>query len=420
VTGAVTTGPAAPHEERAEAERRRALRALLARPLLLAERDPEAFAAVVRHRAELVRWFAENAGWTLVVDAGARHARLMKRPARPDPTRPAHAPGKRPFDRRRYVLFALALAALDDEPVQVTLARLAEKVREISLDEDGLAPFDPEQAPERHAFVDVVRLLADLGVLALRDGDAERYARSREGDALYDVRERLLGRLLAAPRPPALAGSPAHMAEEERASTEEGERIAGRHAIFRRLLDDPVVYKDELDERGRDWLAGGSGFLYERLARDAGLAVERRGEGLAAIDPEGTLTDTLFPEGGSTVKHAALLLCEWLADRARAERVGNDGGAAASPSPTSTAAVPWPEVVARVGALQAEHAGRWSKEFDATAAGAGELAREAARLLVGFGLAAFVFPGEATAPTPGGALVARPAAARFAPRPAEP
>jgi uncharacterized protein (TIGR02678 family) len=407
---APTTGPAALHEERAEAERRRALRALLARPLLLAERDPETFAAVVRHRAELVRWFAENAGWTLVVDAGARHARLMKRPARPDPTRPAHAPGKRPFDRRRYVLLALALASLDDEPVQVTLARLAEKVRELSLDEDGLAPFDPEQAPERHAFVDVVRLLADLGVLALRDGDAERYARSREGDALYDVRERLLGRLLAAPRPPALAGSPAHMAEEERAGTEEGERIAGRHAVFRRLLDDPVLYKDELDERGRDWLAGGSGFLYERLARDAGLAVERRGEGLAAIDPEGTLTDTVFPEGGSTVKHAALLLCEWLADRARAQRAGGSGSA-----PDTLAAVPWPDVVARIRALQAEHAGRWSKEFEATDAGAEELAREAARLLVGFGLAALdtAAPGAAL-------LVARPAAARFAPAPAVP
>jgi len=410
-----TTGPATLHEERAEAERRRALRALLARPLLLAERDPETFAAVVRHRAELVRWFAENAGWTLVVDAGARHARLMKRPARPDPTRPARAPGKRPFDRRRYVLLALALAALDDEPVQVTLARLAEKVRELSLDEDGLAPFDPEQAPERHAFVDVVRLLTDLGVLALRDGDAERYARSREGDALYDVRERLLGRLLAAPRPPALAGSPARMAEEERAGTEEGERMAGRHAVFRRLLDDPVLYRDEIDERGRDWLAGGSGFLYERLARDAGLAVERRGEGLAAVDPEGTLTDTVFPEGGSTVKHAALLLCEWLADRARARRAGSSGPALETPG-----AVPWPDVVARVRALQAEYAGRWSKEFDATEAGAEELAREAARLLVGFGLAAFVPPGDAAAPAPDGALVARPAAARFAPSPEAP
>jgi uncharacterized protein (TIGR02678 family) len=399
--GTVALGPV--HEARVEAERRSALRALLARPLLLAEREPEAYAAVVRHRAELVRWFQENAGWTLVVDPAGRHARLMKRPARPDPTRSARAPGKRAFDRRRYVLLALALAALDDEPVQVTLARLAEKVRDLSLEEPELAPFDPEGAPERHAFVDVVRLLEDLGVLALRDGDVERYARSREGDALYDVRERLLGRLLAAPRPPALSASPAHMAQEERAGTEEGERTAGRHAVFRRLLDDPVVYKEDLDARGRDWLAAGSGFLYERLARDAGLAVERRAEGLLAVDRDGSLTDVVFPEGGSTVKHAALLLCEWLADRARERRRRE--------APAESTAAPWPEVVARVRALQDAHTGRWSKEFDATDAGAEELAREAARLLVAFGLAAF---------TEGGALAARPAAARFAPRDAAP
>ena len=394
------TGPGL-HEERAQAERRDALRALLARPLLLADRDPEMFAAVVRHRAELVRWFAENAGWTLIVDAGTLHARLLKRASRPDPTRPARAPGRpRDFDRRRYVLLALALAALDDEPVQVTLARLAEKVRELTLEDGALTPFDPDQSAERHAFVDVVRLLEDLGVLAFRDGDADRYARSPgEGDALYDVRERLLSRLLAAPRPPALASGPAHMAEEERAATEEGERTAARHVLFRRLLDDPVVYKDELDPRGRDWLAAGSGFLYERLSRDAGLAVERRAEGLAAIDPAGTLTDNAFPGGGSTVKHAALLLCEWLAERARTARTADPA--------VQLAAVAWREVVARVRAFQADQATRWSREYEATEAGAEALAREATRLLAGFGLASLA---------PDGALVPRPACARFAPR----
>lgn len=388
------TGPA--RDDARQAERRAALRRLLSRPLLLADQEPEVFPAIVRHRAELVRWFADNAGWTLVVDAAARHARLLKRPARSDPTRPARLPGKKPFDRRRYVLLSLALAALDGEAAQVTLARLAEAVRELSLEEPDLRPFDPDLAPERHAFVDVVRLLSELGVLSLRDGDAERYARSREGDALYDVRERLLPRLLAAPRPPALAGSPARMVEEERGETEEGERTRGRHAVFRRLLDDPVVYRDELDERARDWLLGGSGFVYERLARDAGLQVERRAEGLAAIDPEGTLTDTPFPEGSSTVKHAALLLCEWLADRARAAR------------PEAPPPVAWPEIVERVAALRAEHAGRWAKEFEDGEAGAAELASEALRVLVGFGLAA---------PAPGG-FAARPAAARFSPLPA--
>ncbi|HET9598165.1 MAG TPA: TIGR02678 family protein, partial [Anaeromyxobacteraceae bacterium] len=266
-------------EEAIASERRRALRRLLREPLLLEARDPDAFAAVVRHRAALGRWFAEHAGWSLVVEAGAGYARLMKRSGRRDTTRPARPRGRPAFDRRRYTLLFLALAALDDGPPQTTLARLAESVRDLSLEDPSLAPFDPDQHGERAAFVDVLRLLDELGVLVLRDGDAERYARSREGDALYDVRERLLGQLLAAPVPPSLAGSPERMMEEERAHTEEGERVEARHAVFRRLLDEPVVYLDDLPPRAREWLEHGKGFLYERLEGDVGLVVERRREG---------------------------------------------------------------------------------------------------------------------------------------------
>ncbi len=384
------------HEEATRAERRRALRSLLAQPLLLQERDPETFAAVVRHRAELGRWFTEHAGWPLVVEAGAGYARLMKRPARPDGSRPAQLPGKPPFDRRRYTLLALTLAALDDGPAQTTLARLAEAVRELSQEDTALAPFDSDQHAERVAFVDVLRLLGAWGVLVLRDGDADRYARSREGDALYDVRERLLGQLLACPVPPALGGAPDRIAAEELGHTEEGERLRGRQEVFRRLLDDPVVYLEDLAPRAQEWLEGGRGFVYERLERDVGLAVERRREGLAAVDPEGELTDIPFPDGGSTVKHAALLLCEWLTDRARAQ----------SPQ------VAMAQIVLRVAELRAEYGSRWSKEYEDGEEGAARLARDAMALLAGFGLAV---------PAPGAdGWSARPAAARFAPSAALP
>jgi uncharacterized protein (TIGR02678 family) len=439
-------------EEAVAAERRRALRRLVREPLLLESRDPEAFAAVVRHRAALGRWFAENAGWSLVVEAGAGYARLMKRPGRRDATRPARLRGKPPFDRRRYTLLFLALAALDDGPAQTTLARLAEGVRELSLEDASLTPFDPEQHAERAAFVDVLRLLDELGVLALRDGDADRYARNREGDALYDVRERLLGQLLAAPVPPALAGSPGRMTEEERAQTEEGERVEARQTVFRRLLDDPVVYMEDLPARAREWLEGGRGFVYERLAQDVGLLVERRLEGLAAVDPHGELTDALFPDGSSTVKHAALLLCEWLCDRARgiagqpqAAKAparsrsrsagarpppacvggGTQGSPPREPGPVerrdgwtalrpagegSCAAVPLVEILAHLAALRSEYGSRWSKEYEEGEAGTRRLAADALALLAAFGLAV----GRE------GGWIALPAAARFAPAPIAP
>ena len=402
-------------EEASRADRRRALRRLLAQPLLLQERDPEGFAAVVRHRSELGRWFAEHAGWPLVVEAGAGYARLMKRPARKDATRPARLAGKPAFDRRRYALLALALAALDDGPAQTTLARLAESVRDLSLEQEGVEAFDPEQHAERAAFVDVLRLLGLWGVLALRDGDADRYARSRQGDALYDVRERLLGQLIAAPLPPALAGSPERMAAEELAHTDEGERLRGRYQVFRRLLDDPVVYLDDLDPHARAWLEGGRGFTYERLERDAGLLVERRREGLAAVDPAGELTDTAFPDGGSTVKHAALLLCEWLVDereKSRSPEASSRSARGDPPEEKCGAAVALPDIVARVAELRSEYGSRWSKEYADAEEGARELAESALALLAAFGLAA---------PTPDRAgWRALPAAARFAPAPLAP
>ena len=379
-----------PLQARAAVERRAALRRLLGSPLLLAERDPEDFALVVRHRVALSRWFSEQAGWTLTVEPAAGHARLFKRPARRDATRPARVAGKPPFDRRRYALLCLALAALDDGPPQVTLARLAAGVRDLSLEDSSIPAFDPDLPAERAAFVDVLRLLGELGVLALRDGEAERFTRQREADALYDVRERLLSQLLAAPVPPSLAGSPARMCEEEGADTEEGHRRRARWTVFRRLLDDPVLYLDELDARSAEWLEHGRGFLYERLEEDAGLTVERRLEGLAAVDPAGELTDTVFPEGSSTVKHAALLLGEWFADLHRA------GGAA----PRTL-----DEVAARVGELLREHEGRWSKAYPADGEGARRLAGDALALLEAFGLARHSADGWSP----------RPAVARFVP-----
>lgn len=389
-----------PFEVSRLAERRRVLRHLLVHPLLLASAEPALFAAAVRHRAELTSWFAEHAGWTLVVEPAAGHVRLLKRPAHCDVTRPARAPGKEPFDRRRYALLCLALAALDGMPGQTTLARLAEAIRELSLEEQELSPFDPELLAERRAFVDVLRLLSELGLLVLRDGDAEAYAQRGKGDALYDVRDRLLGQLLAAPIPPALAGTPARMAEEERPQTEEGERHRARQAIFRALLDDPVVYYQDLDPGALAWLEHGRAFLYERLEQDVGVELERRAEGLAAIDRDGTLTDSTFPEGNSTLKHAALLLCEWLADGARAAR------AAGQPTPPVGAAA----VLERITALRAEHGERWSKEYEAGEAGSGRLAAGALALLESFGLAE----------RHGDGWRARPAAARFAPTPVSP
>ncbi len=302
-----------------ELELRRTIRALLADPLLVAERaDPEDWAAIRRNISELRAWFTEHTGWHLSVDVRIGVARLRKQPGwgDADATRPAIAPGhsRRPFDRRRYVLFCLACAELDRTPgAQTLLSTLAEQIKIRSATE-GLSPFDAEVYAERFALVDALRLLERQGVLVLNDGDEDRYV-AGAGDALYTIDRDRLSRLVATPRVPSVAAGIEELVRESYPDSREGRARRSRHILMRRLLDDPVVYEFELDADTRAYLRTQRAALAGWL-RDAGLELERREEGAAAIDAGEGLADAPFPSTG-TVAHATLLACEFLAARGR-------------------------------------------------------------------------------------------------------
>lgn len=373
------------------AERARALKHLLAHPITLAAAAPEIFRAILRHREWLVSWFADHPGWTLFVDPHGGFARLHKVPANPDSTRGASASGRAEFDRRRYTVFCLALAAFDELGAQTTLVTLAKHVEELAAEDQQLPPFDPTSGSERRAFVEALRLLVELGVLRVREGDADRYAQTRDSDALFDIDERLLSHLISAPVPPAFAGTPERLLEEVFPETDEGQRLRHRQHALRRLLDDPVLYFEDLEPAAFDWVDHSRGWLYRLLQDDAGFAVERRAEGLAVIDTEGITADTSFPDGGSTAKHAAILLAEQLVKR---HKKGTD-------------LLSTQEGVALTRLLHQDYGERcrWSHQYPLDDDGCERLTREAMRLLEAFGL---VLPVE-------DGWRARPAIARFRP-----
>src|SRR5690242_19614367 len=95
-------------------ERARAASVLLAAPLLDAAAEPDDFRLVVRHQTWLTAWFESTCGWPLTVDAAGGFARLTKRSAHPDPSRPLRRirGSGSAFDRRRYQLLCLACAEL--------------------------------------------------------------------------------------------------------------------------------------------------------------------------------------------------------------------------------------------------------------------------------------------------------------------
>jgi uncharacterized protein (TIGR02678 family) len=89
--------------------------------------------------------------------------------------------------------------------------------------------------------------------------------------------------------------------------------------LTRRLLDDPVVYYDELTEDERAYLISQRHNVTGRIAEATGLVAELRAEGIAMVDPDDELTDVRMPEQ-RTDGHVTLLVAEYLASRTRAPR----------------------------------------------------------------------------------------------------
>jgi uncharacterized protein (TIGR02678 family) len=311
-------------------ERRRAARAVLRHPLLRAGGpEPDSFVLVRRHAVALREWFDRNTGWRLTVDGEV--ARLVKTGLRPDHTRPARdVRTAQPFTRRRYVLTCLALAALERADAQVTLGRLAEQVALGATDPDLAAAgvtFTLGTREERSDLAAAVRLLLSLGVLSRVAGDEEGFVQ-QTGDALYDVRRRVLATLLAGARGPSTVDAPgsgermAALLGESVPATEELRNRSVRHRLTRRLLDDPVVYYDELDPDELGYLTRQRVAIMARITELTGLVPEVRAEGIAMVDPDDELTDVRMPDTG-TDGHVTLLLAEHLARRAEQAAVAD-------------------------------------------------------------------------------------------------
>jgi len=306
------------------AERALGIRVLLATPIVDATRSPAEFRVVARNRGWLTEWFETSCGWQLTVDVMGGFARLAKRSACPDPTRPAHRVrgGELPFDRRRYELACLLCAELARHSL-TTIGILAAGV-EAATRTGPHERFDVTYRRERAAFVDAFKLLQSWGVVSFSAGDVDAYVTDEEANAFVRVDTARLHRLLvSAVAPSSVSAATAEeaamaLAAEPRygEAATDPDSVAPdvrtrwlHHSLARRLLDDPVVYLEDLTEAQRTYLGhpSGRGWLRARAA-EAGLPLEERAEGLMALDPEGRFDDLAFPVAGGTVAAAALML----------------------------------------------------------------------------------------------------------------
>jgi hypothetical protein len=248
--------------------------------------DGQLLPVIYRHRHLLQALFSGYLGYPLLAER--RFARLYKR------LDGQAGRGISGFTPRTYVYLTLTLAALVEAGRQVLLSQLVADVRGAAA-EAGITVS--EELVELRALSSALKYLVDLGVLEETEGTVASVAHGRSSEALLTISMELLGLLIPRsgfpdPDSPSL-GIPAV-------------RLTDGVLARRRLVEDPVVFYSDLPAREAEYLR-----VHQRqegfwLDRYFGFLMEARSEGIAVVDPDGYLTDLLFP-AGSTVARMALL-----------------------------------------------------------------------------------------------------------------
>lgn len=358
-------------DPQAPTERRQVARALLQRPLTVKEHDPDLFRLVRRHEADLDRWFTQRLGYRLHVSADT--ARLHKTTYLAG-DRPLRTSTGRPFHQLEYVYLALILASTAAGPAVISLGDLVEQVRSAAADAEVALS---DRSVDRRAMVGALQWMIANGLAEELHATVEAYAADEDADAVLRIRPERIALLPL----PALVG--AASVDELLATADRRSRT--RQWMRARLTEDPVLYRSDLTDTEWAELRRRLGEEERQLDEMFGLVVESRAEGVAAVDPEGTLADQRFPTGG-TIGHAALLLIDALRPVA-----------AVDSAPQSSALTPMAEVVSRLGAF-AEQNRRWSNDLRANPE---RLARQVVALLVDLRLAKEVDGGVRLLPAAG-------------------
>ena len=371
-------------------ERMDAARALLARPLLTAA-HPEELALVRLHAPALRSTFKTVLGYSLIVES--TFARLTKGPVSPDgPARPARRPDSSTFTPPTYTHLALLAAALlaPGTGEQTLISALIDQVRS---DAATIGVQIGDTLPERRALVTAIGHLVGWGVLAETDGTATGWGERRD-EALLTIHRAALPHLLARPlsgmsHPDDLLAADPQLADQPRRS------------LRRKLVENPLVRREDLTDAERDVLSRERSELTRVLGENFGLTVEVRAEGALAYDSTGSLTDVAFP-GSGTVKQAALLLLAELIDL-RQPTAGTTAGLDDGRT-VPGGGVSWDEVDGALARLSARHRRAWGATLVDQP---DRLREEVITLLTDLGLAT----------VKGSGVVIHPAAARYRPQP---
>lgn len=331
--------------------KRECVHALLNRPWILKEDDPDLYFAIRDDYEELRDWFMDQAGLPLIVTRSL--AKLEKTPAIPHPWM-----GLEEFrEVSDYVFFTYVLWYLEDktEMDQFLLSELVEEVRE-QMNAAGLEA-DWKIYHHRMSMARALRKLTSLGVLIAVDGDESGWAQSEERNALYECSSHARYVLRRFPQDLTMYVRMEELTDPIRyADTPDGENMRRRHRVYRRFLMEPAVLDRDWEADLLPYVLTQRRSIMDHLQRMLGWEGRRYREGLLFFHPELTSEAELFPTLAG-VSDLVLLLAGELRRRLGME----DGGL--RPEPDGTILLERSELEGMLLRLQEQHQTYWSKEY---------------------------------------------------------
>ncbi|MCL2338311.1 MAG: TIGR02678 family protein [Firmicutes bacterium] len=279
-------------DENIKENRKRCIQALLNRNWITKQDDPELFGSIRAQYQELRDWFGEYCGFALLLNR--QFAKLEKVPGQARTWM-----GFENFSEPRdYALFTYCLWYLEgkNEMDQFLLTDMVEEIREYLAAQDVF--LDWTIYTHRLSMARALKQLKALGALTAVDGDESDWARiGHEHNVLYESSQLARYVLRRFPMDLTSYGSLAAFEEGAYPDTADGQLKKRRHQVYRRLLQEPVVYDWQWTEGELHYLRNQRHTILENLAHYAGLEGQRYREGLLFYYPEASGEMYLFPTG---------------------------------------------------------------------------------------------------------------------------
>lgn len=336
--------------EQAAERKRSCVHALLNRPWIEKEEDPDLYFAIRDHYEELRDWFMDKAGFPLIMTRTI--AKLDKTPVKAQPWM-----GFPEFrEKRDYIFFTYGLWYLEGktEMDQFLLSDIVEEIREQMLSA-GLE-VDWRNYYDRLSMARALKKLRALGVLHSVDGDEGQWAQDAERNALYECAP--LARYVLRRFPRDLTNC-SRLEELEDpipyADTQDGQSMRRRHRAYRRLLLEPVVVDRHWDEEDLNYVLWQRRAIIDQLENMLGWVGRRYREGLLFFHPELTGECELFPSVSAASDLSLLAATE-----IRKELPAEDG---LYMEDNGTVRLTKAEIETLLYRLQLRHKEFWSKEL---------------------------------------------------------